>query len=96
MSLADGLVYEVIEGHAFAATWREVVRGGLIHQMVAPAVLAGIKDHLRTRPHAVQQIPTLPVDVRRIVYQKLFAIWYSICEDDSTVCLEEVTRIDCH
>jgi hypothetical protein len=64
--------------------------------MVAPVVLAEVKDHLRTRPRTVQKIPTLPVDVRRIVYQKMFAIWYSICEDDSTVCLEEVTRIDDH
>ena len=57
-------------------------------------VLAAIKECLRERPHAVRNVPDLQADVRRVVYQGLFALWYSVCEDDSTVWLEDVTLID--
>ena len=91
MSSSDGRAYEITEGPNFDATWKDAVRSGLIPQMVAGVVYAEVRDLLRRCPYSVRQFPGIPVDVRRITYGRKFSIWYSICEDDRSVCLEEVT-----
>ncbi len=91
MSLTDGRAYEIIEAPAFGDSLRNAVRSGLVSQMEAGLVFAEVRELLKQCPYRVKPFPDLPVDVRRISYGRRFYVWYSISEDDRSVCLEEVT-----